>query len=173
VTGRAAAAALLSVLVAAGCATPPADNFAPPLSGRLSLQVAAVDGQPARGVNASFDLRGNAEAGELRLSSLLGPQIAAARWSPGSAVLVSGDGETRFPDLSALAQEALGEDLPLQALPDWLQGRPWPGAAAVVGGTSFEQLGWLLDLARQGEGFITAIRARAPTVTLRVRLENR
>lgn len=171
-SGRAAGALLLAPLLAlvAGCATPPPSS-GPLVSGRLSLQVAAIDGQPARGLNASFDLRGNAEAGELRLSTLLGPQIAAARWSPAAAVLVSADGETRFPSLEALAREALGEDLPLQALPDWLQARPWPGAPAVLGSASFEQLGWTLDLSRHGEGFLTATRARAPTVTLRIRLE--
>jgi outer membrane lipoprotein LolB len=163
-------AGALLIALAGGCATPPPSG-GPLVSGRLSLQVAAIDGQPARGLNAGFDLRGTGEAGELRLSTLLGPQIAAARWSPGSVVLVSAEGETRFPDLTALAREALGEDLPLQALPDWLQARPWPGAPAVRGEASFEQLGWTLDLRRHAEGFLTATRARAPAVTLRIRLE--
>lgn len=164
---RCAAAVILAAV--AGCATVPAAG--PSVSGRLSLQVAAHGGQPARGFNASFDLRGTAERGELRLSTPLGPQIAAARWSPGEVVLVSGEGEQRFASLEALAQEALGEALPLQALPDWLQGRPWPGATSQPGGTGFEQLGWALDLSRRGEGFIIATRAQAPAVSLRIRLE--
>lgn len=164
---HAGAALLLAAL--AGCATVPPTEQA--VSGRLSLQVAAQADQPARGFNASFDLRGTAERGELRLSTPLGPQIASARWSPGEVILVSGQGEQRFASLGALAQEALGEALPLQALPDWLQGRPWPGAASQTGGTGFEQLGWALDLSRRAEGFIIATRAQAPAVSLRIRLE--
>lgn len=164
---RAGAALLLAAM--AGCATVP--RMEQPISGRLSLQVAASDGQPARGFNASFDLRGTAEAGELRLSTPLGPQIASARWAPGEVVLVASQGEQRFSSLAALAQEALGEALPLQALPDWLQGRPWPGATAQAGAAGFEQLGWALDLSRRAEGFIIATRAQAPAVSLRVRLE--
>lgn len=165
---RRAGAAMLMAAVA-GCATVPLTE--PTISGRLSLQVAAHEGQPARGFNASFDLRGTAERGQLRLSTPLGPQMAAARWSPGEVVLVTGQGEQRFASLDALAQQALGEALPLQALPDWLQGRPWPGAASQPAGTGFEQLGWALDLSRRAEGFIIATRAQAPAVSLRIRLE--
>lgn len=162
------AAAALVAAVVSGCAT-----LAPPaamVSGRLSLQVAAHDGQPPTGVNAAFDLVGDARAGELRLSAPLGPQIASARWAPGEATLRTTDGETRHADLDGLARHAFGEALPLQALPDWLRGRPWPGAPArpVAGG--FEQLGWTLDLTRWGEGFVAARRAAAPVVTLRVRV---
>jgi outer membrane lipoprotein LolB len=159
------------LLLAAGCASVPAAGGSM-LSGRLSLQVAATETAPARGVNAAFDLRGSAEAGELRLSTPLGPQMAAARWSPGEVLLVTSQGEARFPDLAALAREALGEDLPLQALPDWLRGRPWTGAASMPQGEGFTQLGWALDLTRKAEGFIIATRAQAPAVTLRIRLEN-
>jgi outer membrane lipoprotein LolB len=167
VTGRGAAGALIAAL-AGGCATVPNE---PALSGRLSLQVAASAAEPARGFNASFDLRGTAEAGELRLSTPLGPQIAAARWAPGEVRLRTNDGERRYPSLDALAQDALGEPVPLQALPHWLRGQPWPGAAATSAGDGFEQLGWTLDLSRRAEGFITAVRAQAPAVTLRIRLE--
>ena len=74
------AAAGLTAL--SGCAswTPDAGQV---LSGRLSLRVAADGQQAERGFNASFDLRGSGERGELRLSTVLGPQIAAARWAPG------------------------------------------------------------------------------------------
>jgi len=162
--------ALAPLLLLAGCASlaPPA---APVITGRLSVQVAEHAGQPARGLNAAFDLRGTDEAGELRLSSVLGPQVAAARWSAGKASLSTAEGERRFSDLDALAREALGESLPLRALPDWLQGRPWPGAPSVALADGFEQLGWTLSLARWAEGFLTATRSAAPTVTLRARLD--
>jgi outer membrane lipoprotein LolB len=160
----------------AGCASV-APVAQPRLSGRLALQVEAFGDQAGRGLNAGFDLLGTAERGELRLSTLLGPQIAAAHWTPGEATLQSPDGEQRFASLEALALAVLGEALPLQAWPDWLRGRPWPGAS-VQGDAgapdAFEQLGWQIDLARQAEGFITAsraARAEAPAVVLRVRLD--
>ena len=163
------AAALLAV---AGCAAV-APGAPPRVEGRMSLRVAAQDGLPARGFNAGFELVGDARAGELRLSTPLGPQIARARWAPGEATLETADGVARHPDLDALARHAFGESLPLQALPDWLRGRPWPGAPSRAGddGTpGFEQLGWSIALAQQPEGLIVATRAAAPVLTLRVRL---
>ena len=139
----------------------------------MSVNVAAYAGQPARGLNASFDLQGDDQAGELRLSTILGPQVAAARWAPGRASLVTADGEARYPDLPSLARDALGEPVPLQALPDWLAGRPWPGSPSRPLAHGFEQLGWTLDLAGWGQGFLTATRAAEPAVTLRVRLDRR
>lgn len=165
---RRAAVALLAAALAAGCATPPA---VPSVSGRLSLQVAATATEPARGFNAAFELRGDAEAGELRLSTPLGPQVAAARWAAGEVRLETGDGERRYASLEALAADALGEPVPLQALPHWLRGRPWPGTPAPASDAGFEQLGWQLDLSRRAEGFIIAVRARPPAVTLRIRLD--
>jgi outer membrane lipoprotein LolB len=160
---------VLAMLVT-GCATPPATG--PVLSGRLSLQVAATTSEPARGFNAAFDLQGDAQAGELRLSTPLGPQIALARWAPGTVLLQSSNGEQRYASLEALALDALGEPVPLQALPHWLRGQPWPGAASAPAAEGFEQLGWTLDLGRRAEGFITALRHQPPAVSLRIRLDN-
>lgn len=165
---RRAAGALLAAALAA-CATP---TSAPALSGRLSLQVAATATEAARGFNAAFDLRGDAESGELRLSTPLGPQIAAARWSAGQVRLQTGEGERVYPSLEALALDTLGEPVPLQALPHWLRGQPWPGAASQPMDPGFEQLGWRLDLSRRAEGFIIAVRVRPPAVTLRIRLDD-
>lgn len=172
--GRRAAALGLALGTAwlGGCASL-APEPAERLSGRLALRVAATGQQAERGLNASFDLTGNAQRGELRLSTLLGPQIAAAIWAPGEVRLTSSDGERHFDSLEALSREVLGEALPLQALPDWLRGRPWPGAAARPGAAAFDQLGWQIDLARLAQGFVTATRAAtgdAPAVSLRVRM---
>ena len=96
---RAAAAALLGAplgLLLAGCATPPAR---PPgsdwLNGRLSLRVeTGADATTApRQFSSAFELQGDAERGELRLTSPLGSVVAAARWSPDAAVLVTSDGD--------------------------------------------------------------------------------
>jgi len=165
----------LAWLGLAGCASVPPDAPAA-IAGRLTLQVAAHQGEPARGFNASFDLVGDGRAGELRLSTPLGPQIARARWAPGEATIETADGVSRHADLDTLARHAFGEPVPLQALPDWLRGRPWPGApnrARDDGEAGFEQLGWTIGLARQAEGFVVAARRAAPPATLRVRLLER
>jgi len=168
------AAPLLAALALAGCAIPPA---APPgaLSGRLSLQVDAHDTRSAENISAGFELSGDAEHGELRLTSPLGTTLAAARWDAGEARLVTPQGEQRFADLDALSVAAFGETLPLRALPDWLRGRPWPGAAerpsAVPGAPGFEQLGWTIDLARFGAGQLLASRAKPQGVRLRAVLD--
>ena len=107
----------------AGCAAlaPPGASM---VSGRLALQVQPHEGRPAQGFTGSFELVGDARAGELRLSHALGVQVAQARWQPSEVVLTTADGERRFDDVDALAREALGQPLPLRALPDWLRGRP-------------------------------------------------
>ena len=167
---------LPAALALAGCAAlppPAADSQA--LSGRLALQVDAQPDRPAQSLQASFELRGNAERGELRLSTPLGTTLAAAFWGPGEARLVTPQGEKRFDDLDALSRDAFGESLPLRALPDWLQGRPWPGAAEAARplqpGPGFEQLGWSIDLARFDAGQLQASRAGPPAVRLRAQLD--
>ena len=162
--------ALFVVMSVSGCATrPPAD--AGWTTGRLSVRVDAQADTPARSLSAGFELRGDGQQGELRLSTPLGTLLAAARWSPGEALLTTPGSQTRFADLDALSREALGEALPLQALPDWLAGRPWPGAASRASSAGFDQLGWQINLAAFPEGQIDAVRDAAPRVTLRARLE--
>lgn len=159
----------------AGCATPLPEPTAPPwLQGRLAVKVAAFGDQPARSDNALFELRRNSadsEGGELRLSTALGNLMAVATWAPGVAELVTPQGRSRFESLAELSRRVVGEELPLQALPDWLQGRPWPGAAHRAEAQGFEQLGWRIDLTRFGEGFLLATRELPPAVEIHVRLE--
>lgn len=164
----AAAAALMTA-----CATPRpvSADLGPVISGRLSLRVdAAADRQP-QGLTAAFELQGQSERGELRLLSPLGSQLASARWAPGQALLETPAGSQAFSSLDELSLQALGEVLPLAALPDWVAGRPWPGAAHRAGTTGFEQLGWRVDLARQAEGWVLARRDTPPAVVLRIRLD--
>ena len=135
------------------------------------MRVDAQADTPARSLSAGFELRGDSERGELRLSTPLGTLLAAARWSPGEALLSMPGGQTRYADLDALSRHALGESLPLQALPDWLAGRPWPGASSQPLPAGFAQLGWQVNLAAFRGGQVDAVREAAPTVTLRARLE--
>jgi outer membrane lipoprotein LolB len=161
----------LTLLLAACATRPPEVSDTPWTSGRLSVRVAATPDLPARSVSATFDLRGSGERGELRLSTSLGTLLASARWAPGEAVLSTSQGDTRYDDLDSLSREALGEALPLQALPDWLAGRPWAGAPSQAAVNGFEQLGWQVSLARFAEGWVDADRSAPPRVNVRARLD--
>lgn len=171
-----------AALALAGCAavapsSPPHAASAEParISGRLALQVDAQPGHGAQAFSASFELRGSADDGELRLSTPLGTTLAVAHWGAGDARLVTPSGEQHFDGLEALSLHAFGEVLPLRALPDWLHGRPWAGAAEPArprsDGPGFEQLGWAIDLARFDAGQWLAWRAVPPVARLRVQLD--
>ena len=164
---------LLAAALLAGCASGPQRAPGEPAwtTGRLSLRVEAIGDTTAQSISAAFELRGNGDSGELRLNSPLGTRVASARWGPGEAVLAGSDGEQRFADLGELSRRALGENLPLAALPDWLAGRPWAGAQHTPAATGFEQLGWQVDLARRGEGWVQARRAAPPVVVVRVKID--
>lgn len=137
----------------------------------MSVRVDASPLRVAQNISAAFELRGDGEVGELRLVSALGTSLAHARWAPGQVRLETADGERSFDNLDELSRQALGEALPLAALPDWLAGRPWQGAAHTAAADGFEQLGWQVQLVRRAEGFIEARRAAAPAVQLRIKLD--
>jgi len=149
------------MLVLGGCASaPPAAPSAAAMasatrwSGRLSLR---VDSTPPQQYSASFELSGNASAGELTLTSPFGQQLAQAQWRDGWAVLRRGDDERSYPDLDSLTTELTGTVLPIAALFEWLQGRPAPTE------------GWKVDLSQIGDGRLHAERhTPLPTATLRV-----
>lgn len=173
---RAAAFAAAALLAACAAVTPLQRGAGiETLSGRLAVNVAATPQSAARALSAAFELQGDEHAGRLNLSTPLGSMLAQARWSPGEVVLKTPQGEHRFGDLDALSREMLGEELPLAALIDWLHGRPWAGAASVARTQppGFEQLGWVVDLARYDEAAaVAATRIRPPpAVTLRARLD--
>ncbi|MEN9417011.1 MAG: hypothetical protein RI988_631 [Pseudomonadota bacterium] len=172
--------ALLAGLVLAmgGCASaPPGSTHAPTAgeaawAGRLGWQVAAAPGRPAQQASAGFELRGSAHRGSLELSTPLGTLIARVHWQPGGAELRTPDGSRSFDDLAGLSRAAFGgEEVPLQALFDWLQGRPSAQAPHEARGSGFEQLGWFVDVSTLASGVLTASRAAEPKVTLRIRLE--
>jgi outer membrane lipoprotein LolB len=64
--------------------------------------------------------------------------------------------------------------VPIVALFDWLRGRAWPGAESherADGQPGFEQLGWRVSLARWREGWVEAVRAAPPAITVRAKME--
>ncbi len=164
-------AATLAALLSACATPPPATGELPWTAGRLSLRVEATPQRAQQSLGVAFEVRGTGEQGELRLTSPLGTQVAAARWAPGLAVLRTSEGERSFTNLDELSREALGEALPLAALPDWLNGRPWTAAAHTPRSDGFEQLGWQVQTDRLAQGWVSASRAAAPAIELRARLD--
>ncbi len=172
---RAGSLAVFTAALLAGCAALPRPApLAETLAGRLSVQVRPTDAAP-RALTAQFELRGDARAGSLDLSTPLGTMLAKAHWSPQAVVLETPHNEKTYPDLDALTRDVLGESLPVAALFDWLRGRPWPGAASRAAPPSdepgFEQLGWIVGLARLDADVVTARREQPPPMTVRVKLE--
>lgn len=176
-------ALLLSALTLLGCAslepqTPPTGVTGDlRLTGRLSVQATGSSGRAAGG-NASFELSGNPNAGQLELSTPLGNLMARARWRAESVLLQTPNSERSFESMDELTRELLGEAIPVAALFDWLQGRPWPQApsrplASSTGSSAhagFEQLSWRVDLTQREQGLIVATRLSDPPVILRARL---
>lgn len=163
---------VLPALVLAACASTPPAAEGPWTTGRLSLRVEADGTRPAQSLTAAFELAGDGERGQLNLATPLGTRLASARWSPAGAHLATPEGEQRFETLDELARRALGEPVPLAALPDWLAGRPWPRAPHEPLPEGFAQLGWQVQIAQRAAGQVEARRSAAPAVVLRVRLDN-
>lgn len=101
----------------------------------------------------------------------MGTQAAKAEWSAQEVRLSASDGDRVYADLDGLSRGILGEVVPLAAMFDWLQGRPWPAAPSQERPAGFEQLGWLVDLSRRDQGRLMAQRSARPTVTIRVKLD--
>ena len=179
---RSAGALALALLLAA-CATHP-----PPLpghvySGKLAVRTDAAPGQPSRAVSGQFELSGNASSGQLVLTSPIGTTVARARWSdprgadgvPARIELEADGATTHYATLEDMMQHAIGDQLPLAAMFDWLSGHPWPAAPAQRGtdGGSFDQLGWHVDVSQfAGNQLIDAQRPQpAPALHVRVKLD--
>jgi len=177
---RGAAAAALTLALQA-CVTHP-----PPLpghvwSGKLGVRTDAAPNQPARSMSGQFELSGGASSGQLVLTSPIGTTIARARWSdpvgaqgtPSRIELEADGGTTHYATLEDMMQRAIGDQLPLAAMFDWLEGRPWPAAPAQrsADGMSFEQLGWHVDLARLADDRLIDAQRPLPKPALHVRVK--
>ncbi|QDL36903.1 outer membrane lipoprotein LolB [Rhodoferax sediminis] len=153
---------VVALFLIAGCASPiratdqnsQNNSF---WSGRLALN---VDADQAQSFSAGFELKGNAETGELALYNPLGSTLAVLAWAPGSATLRSNDQTRNFGSLDELVRHAIGAAIPVAALFDWLQGvnTPVPG--------------WQADLSQLAGGRLVARRsAPTPAAELRLALE--
>ena len=152
----------LAFAVLVGCASPPktaapADAALGPWSGRMALQ---VKDQPSQSFAAGFELKGNAQAGELALFTPVGSTLALLAWAPGSATLRSNGQVREFGSVEALVQQATGAPIPVAALFDWLRGIDTPVA------------GWRADLSQLAQGRLAAVRLEPPPeADLRVALD--
>ncbi len=139
----------LTLALFAGCATrlpsvAPSDGAERQhWSGRLSLKIA---GAPAQGFSAGFELRGQAQAGELQLFSPFGQTLATATWQPQGATLRQGDRTLHYRDMATLTADLTGTPLPVAALFNWLRGQATPVE------------GWTVDLTEQASGRLSAQR---------------
>lgn len=167
---------VLAALNTTGCAT--ATKSVPPSTvdltegvsqnayrGRISLKIDGADEQslgPPQGqfFSAGFELKGDAQTGELMLNSPLGGIVAVFSWTPATAQM-SANGETRqFESLDALIRQATGAAIPIPSLFAWLAGQDLP------------TVGWRADLSRYADGRLVARRtAPVPAAELRVVLE--
>lgn len=126
-------------------------------SGRLSLR---VDSDPPQSFAALFELRGAPGQGELKLSTPIGSTLGLLQWSPTGASLQDGQRIQREASIDLLLARVTGAALPVDALFDWLAGRPTPVP------------GWRPQLAQVSDGRLQAVReSPQPTAELRLAFE--
>lgn len=140
-------------------------------SGRIAVR---VSGPVDRSFSANFELEGTPRAGQLTLSTPFGTRLAQANWQPNRAWLRVPEGVREYDDAEQLAEQAMGERLPLPALFDWLAGRPWPAMASQAlpaPQQGFEQMGWTVRLDNLADGLLTVSRSTPNLVTVRAKLD--
>lgn len=145
--------------------------------GHFSIKLGPWGQQGSEGQSFTFYLQTHDQNGELDLMTPLGTQLAQVIWSPDSTRIESPQGTQHYTSLRDLSEQLLGEDVPLQALPHWLQGLPspdLPSATVLADHTGFEQAGWAIDAHGLPEGRLQATREQSATqrhIAIKVRLE--
>ena len=126
-------------------------------AGRISMQ---VQSDPVQAFFAGFELKGQADTGELTLISPLGSILGVMRWTPTEATLDQGGSIQRFATTNELLAQTTGAAVPISALFDWL------------GGKNTTAPGWTADLSQRVNGRITAQRTEpSPQANLRIVLD--
>ncbi len=137
----------------------PAERY----SGRLSLVIepAAGSSDAQQSFSGGFELRGNAQIGELDLLTPLGQIVMQLRWRPDIAVILRGSQRQIFANADDLIARATGASLSLAQLFDWLEGKS----------TSVGSGDWQVDLANHANGRIIARRSLPTPAVMRIALE--
>lgn len=144
-------------LLLGACVTPPRERTGSFWSGRIGLQ---VQSDPPQSLQASFELEGDPQTGLLTLFNPVGGILARLSWNPQQAILERGTERWVQPNVQQLAEQLVQTPLPVQALFDWIEGRPLPHA------------GWQVDLSEHALGRISAVRQQpAPEARLRIVLD--
>ena len=180
------AACVLPLALLTACKSPaPAPLLLPPAQisqlqqwqGHFSIKLGPWQTQPAEGQSFTFYLQAGIDTGQLDLMTPLGTQLAQVNWTPTGSRIQSSEGTQRFDSVDAMSQQLLGENVPLLALPYWLQGMPSPDfPSSVIAGdhSGFSQAGWQVTTVGLGQGRLVANRApssNAREISIRIRLE--
>ena len=138
-------------------ARPGADNSAERWQGRIAV---VVESSPKQAFSANFDLQGDSQSGQMELSTPLGTSLARLQWSTQDAHLEAGGTTRAYPSLRELTLAAMGAELPLDALLQWLRGVPATSE------------GWQSDLREFESGRFNAQRLTPePRVNLKIILD--
>lgn len=126
-------------------------------SGRISLRTIDTLSPTAQSFSATFTLHGSAQQGELSLDTPLGTTLAHVSWTQSGAQLTQGNQSNVYSSLDELTSALMGTLIPMEALFDWLDGRPTSAP------------GWTPDLSERGRGRFTA-RQSGPAGTIELRV---
>lgn len=180
------AALAFNLLGLAGCQTAPKPMIPLPAAdqiatqqwqGHFSIKLGPWGTLPGEGQSFTFYLQSSSRTGQLDLMTPLGTQLAQVSWSPQGTRIESSEGTQQFASLKDMSQQLLGEEVPLRALPHWLQGIPSPDlptATISADHTGFDQGGWTIDAHGLPNGKLQATRSQTNTqrlITIKVRLE--
>jgi outer membrane lipoprotein LolB len=150
-------AIVLACLLLGACASPPKERPPQFWSGRMGL---LVQSDPPQSLQASFELQGTPQAGDLTLINPIGGTLARLSWNPQQAILERGAERWTGANVEQLAQQLVQTPLPIQALFDWIEGRATTHA------------GWQADLSALDQGRIVATRQQpAPPAQMRIVLD--
>ena len=154
---RRRSAVVWGALLLGGCATSTVKRSPQFWSGRLGLQVFS---EPPQSYQASFELQGSAQEGELTLLSPLGGVLARLQWNAQQATLERGNERWQQANVDQLTRQLTAAAIPIAALFDWLQGQPSSDAD------------WTVDLSAHADGKILAQRLNPlPRAQLRLLLD--
>jgi outer membrane lipoprotein LolB len=155
--------AIAFLLLSACSALPPQTTAERNYAGRFSLAVtrdAGSEEEQHRAWSGRFSLAVAPNALTLDLVSPLGSTIARIETDAQEArLLVPDNGKVRVErgtDAQALSQKVLGWSLPIEGMPDWVEGhpataRPYRTLPDVEGQNRFEQDGWTVTVERPGD----------------------